>query len=251
MAGNRRKAFTAFAAARDHYRQELRALERKVPGLGKLQQELVDRRAGPAYRVETPLVYNGALDDLGPADRIRLILVADNPGRREQAAENRRYLAGPSGKIAEAFFRNNPELGIDFRRNVVILNKTPVHTPRTADLAELCRLGPEIAGLVEASQRIMAALLLEFHRALAPVPVWISGYSQMRRGGIFAAYTESLIRICSEKAGAALRESVFLYRHFSMNQFTANLRREARPGEKTEDTLLRIGRAYRKRILGW
>jgi hypothetical protein len=256
MAGNSRKTFAAFAKAREHYREELGALERKASGLGKLQQELVDKRPGPAYPVETPLVYNGALDDLGPADRIRLILVADNPGRREQAAENRRYLVGPSGKIAETFFRNNPELGIDFRRNVVILNKTPIHTPRTADLAELCRLGgPEITDLIEESQRIMAALLLEFHRALAPAPVWITGYSEMRRGGIFAAYTESLTRIYSGmysgKAGAALRESLFLYRHFSMNQFTINLRREARPGEKTEDTLLRIGRAYRGRILGW
>ncbi|MDR1636614.1 MAG: hypothetical protein LBR93_04680, partial [Treponema sp.] len=119
MAGNSGKAFAAFAAARDRYREEVSALERKFPGLGKLQQELVDRRPGPAYLVETPLVYNGALDELGPGDRVRLILVADNPGRREQAAENRRYLVGPSGKIAEGFFRNTPELGIDFRRNVV------------------------------------------------------------------------------------------------------------------------------------
>jgi hypothetical protein len=159
---------------------------------------------------------------------------------------------GPSGKIAETFFRNNPDLGIDFRRNVVILNKTPIHTPRTADLAGLCRLGsPELTDLVEASQRIMAALLLEFHRALAPAPVWISGYSEMRRGGIFGAYTESLIRLYSGKARAALRESLFLYHHFSMNQFTINLRREIRPGEKTEEALLRIGRAHRERILGW
>ncbi|MDR1637102.1 MAG: hypothetical protein LBR93_07170, partial [Treponema sp.] len=156
------------------------------------------------------------------------------------------------GKIAEGFFRNTPELGIDFRRNVVILNKTPVHTPRTADLAELCRRGgPEIADLVAASQRIMAALLLEFHRALAPAPVWITGYSEMRRGGIFAAYTESLARIYSGKGKAALRESIFLYRHFSMNQFTINLRQEIRPGEKIRDALLRIGRTHRERILGW
>jgi hypothetical protein len=242
----------AFAAARDHYREEIRALERKFPGLGKLQQELVDRRSGPAYTVETPLVYNGALDDLDSTDQIRLILVADNPGRKEQAAENRRYLVGPSGKIAEGFFRNTPELGIDFRKNVVILNKTPVHTPRTADLAELCRMGgPALGDLVVASQRIMAALLLEFHRALAPAPVWITGYSEMRRGGIFEAYTETLGRLYSGRGKAALRESLFLYRHFSMNQFTINLRQEARPGEKTQDTLLRIGRAYRERFLGW
>jgi hypothetical protein len=248
-----KKAFAAFAAARDHYRRELKALERKLPGLGKLQQRLVDKRSGPAYLVETPLVYNGALDDIGPDGDIRLILVADNPGRREQAAENRRYLVGPSGKIAEGFFRNTPELGIDFRKNVIILNKTPIHTPRTAELAELCRMGgPELAELAAASQRTMAALLLEFHHALAPAPVWITGYSEMRRGGIFAAYTEALGEAYSSGKGkAALREALFLYRHFSMNQFTINLRQEARPDETTAETLLRIGRAYRERILGW
>jgi hypothetical protein len=247
-----KKTFAAFAAARDHYREEVRVLERKLPRLGKLQQELVDKRSGPAYPVETPVVYNGALDDVSLADDIRLVLVADNPGRREQAAENRRYLVGPSGKIAEGFFRNTPELDIDFRNNVIILNKTPVHTPRTADLAELCHMGgPKLAELVAASQRTMAALLLEFQRALAPAPVWITGYSEMRRGGIFAAYTEALGQVYSGRRNRALREALFIYRHFSMNQFTINLRQEARPAETATETLLRIGRAYRERILDW
>jgi hypothetical protein len=247
-------AWTAFCRARDHYREALERFNRGLRGLKALQQRLVDGRSGPAYPVETALVYNQALDEVGPAADIRLILVGDNPGRREQAV--RRYLVGPSGKIAEGFFRSTAELGIDLRTNVLILNKTPVHTPRTAELKELCRLGG--AGLTDAlaeTQRFMASLLLEFHRALSPAkrrgpapPVWITGYSEMKEGGIFGPYTQTLGELY---AGNPLGDSVFLYRHFSMNQFSSDLRRQTREGESVRSALDRIGRAYRRRILGW
>jgi hypothetical protein len=135
------KTWRLFSAASDACREAVALVNKQLPALGSLQQKLADTRNGPSCTVETPVVYNEALDELGPGDDIQLILVADNPGRREQAAENRRYLVGPSGKIAERFFREEPSLGIDFRKNVLILNKTPVHTPRTAELRELCRLG--------------------------------------------------------------------------------------------------------------
>jgi hypothetical protein len=254
-------AWKAFAAAREAYKTSVEKLRNTLPDLQCIQQALIDSRSGPAYAVETPVVYNEALDDVGPKNEIKLILVADNPGRREQAAENRRYLVGPSGKIAEQFFRNNPGLGIDFRKNAIILNKTPIHTPRTAELKELYRLG---GGSVEtaaaASQRAMARFLIDFHRALTPVLVWIIGYSEMKRGGIFEVYTEALQglydpreRQSGETAARRmdLRKELFLYRHFSMNQFTIDLRRQTREGEAPEDALKRIGVSYRKRILNF
>ncbi|MDR2434566.1 MAG: hypothetical protein LBD47_08350 [Treponema sp.] len=233
-----------------------------------MQQELVNSRAGGAagssgvvYTVETPIVYNGALDDVSAGSEIRLILVADNPGRREQAAVNRRYLVGPSGKIAGRFFHDNPCLGIDFHENVIILNKTPIHTPRTADLRELCRLGGGVlAKALSESQRIMARLLMDFHQALSPVPVWIIGYSEMKKNGIFAAYTETLeelyrppagISAAARPAASPLWEQICIYRHFSMNQFTIDLRQQASSGESLEASLARIGAAYRRRVLGW
>jgi hypothetical protein len=255
-----------FAAARTRFRELVARIDAALPALKAVQQELVDRRGGPAYRVETPVVYNGALEEAGAGGEIKLILVADNPGRREQAAENRRYLVGPSGKIAEKFFRDNPELGIDFRKNVIILNKTPIHTPRTAELRELCRLDPaadggagapgpaSVGAAVVESQKAMARLLLEFHRALSPepaagIPVWIIGYSEMRRGGIFEAYTETVKELYAPLPG--LKERLFLFRHFSMNQFTIDLRARTLAGEGLAETLERIGAAYRERILGW
>ncbi|MDR1277272.1 MAG: hypothetical protein LBK02_00815 [Treponema sp.] len=268
------KTWRKFSAIRNKYREAVETLRQSLPKLRALQQELVNHRGGPAYIVETPVVYNSALDDVAPGDEIRLILVADNPGRREQAAENRRYLIGPSGKIAEKFFREHPELNINFRKNVIILNKTPIHTPRTADLRELRRLGdgpeprqggaknsgrtvkiPAFSERLAESQEFMARLLLEFHRTFAPVPVWITGYSEMKPGGVFEPYTKTLgdlYRPESPNATPAARSAeLFFFHHFSMNQFTIDLHRQAAPGETLAETLSRIGRAYRRRVLGW
>jgi hypothetical protein len=246
-----KSAWAGFCRARERYREALERFGGKLPGLKALQQDLVNSRSGPAYTVRGALVYNQALDELDSAAEIRLILVGDNPGRREQ--ETGRYLVGPSGKIAEGFFRHTAELGIDFRKNVLILNKTPLHTPRTADLKELCRRGgPELAGRIAETQRFMASLLLEFQRALSapdPLPVWITGYSEMKPAGIFAAYTEALGKLYA--AEPLLGDRVFLYRHFSMNQFTIDLRQQSREGEDVRSALDRIGRAYRHRILSW
>jgi hypothetical protein len=246
-----RSAWNRFIKAREHYREGLENLNRGLPGLRLLQQKLIDNHS-PSYTVETPIVYNTAIDDIQQDSDITLILVADNPGRREQASENRRYLVGPSGKIAEKFFRDNPVLKIDFRKNVIILNKTPVHTPRTVELKELRALGgTALEKALDESQRLMARLLFEFHKSFSygkekPVPVWITGYSEMKKNGVFAAYTNELKTIYNK---SELVKTLFLYRHFSMNQFTIDLKRQTAPGESTVKTLKRIGAAYRKKFL--
>ncbi|MCL2270029.1 MAG: hypothetical protein FWC24_01665 [Treponema sp.] len=248
-------AWNLFTKARKHYRSEIRQLIHRLPQLQSVQQKLINNRS-PSYTVETPIVYNSALDDITADSEIRLILVADNPGRREQATENRRYLVGPSGKIAEKFFRDNPALHINFRANAIILNKTPIHTPRTVELRDLCREYARIGGdtletALAESQLAMARLLLEFHRALLAdendtLPVWITGYSEMKKGGVFEAYTNELKALY---AGTGLADRVFLYRHFSMNQFTIDLNRQAIGGESLDSSLKRIGAAYRKKYL--
>ncbi|MDR1390033.1 MAG: hypothetical protein LBJ31_08660 [Treponema sp.] len=232
------------------YRTYIKKLSASLPELAGQVQTLVDRRDGPSYTVLKPVVYNEALDEKNALNTIRMILVADNPGRREQ--EQGRYLVGPSGKIAEKFFRDNPELGIDFRKNVLVLNKTPIHTPRTGELKELCRIGAGpgkgvCAAAVESSQKFMADLLHEFWQSCRR-PVWIIGYSEMKKGGIFEAYTEKLKCLCA--SNPAFKKSIFFYRHFSMNQFTIDLRKQAAPCETPAQTLERIGEAYRRRVLG-
>jgi hypothetical protein len=244
-----KKAWQEFVKIREKYRSMVQKMLTDLPKLQILEQKLIDSRSGPSYKIETPVVYNGALDDITQADNIKLILVADNPGRREQTAENRRYLVGPSGKIAGGFFRNHPELEIDFPTNVIILNKTPIHTPRTAELADLAELGgAKLSGAINESQKIMAELLLEFHRIFAPIPVWIIGYSEMKKGGVFETYTEDLIELYAKLPKR--REEVFFFRHFSMNQFTIDFNKQALPGETTIERLKRMGTAYRERVMG-
>jgi len=242
-----------FTIAREEFRNIAENLLSSLPALRNIQQQFINGRSdnkNAAYKVETPVVFNTALDDITIDDEIKLILVADNPGRREQAAENRRYLVGPSGKIAHKFFRDNPALGIDYQKNVIILNKTPIHSPRTVELRRLCLLeaengGNSISAALEESQKAMARLLLMFHEAL-DCPVWITGYSEMRKGGIFQSYTESVKTLYANKTEKF--EQLFIYRHFSMNQFTIDLNQQKLPGETTAKTLKRIGSAYRDRI---
>jgi len=261
-----RSAWNKFVKARERFRVTVDELARSLPELKSIQQKFADSRAdgkSSSYIVETPVVYNSALDDITASDEIKLILVADNPGRREQAAENRRYLVGPSGKIANKFFRDNPALGVDFSKNVIILNKTPIHSPRTVELRELCKMEARsgrdaISSALEKSQKTMASLLLEFHEALSSkaglsptslgsVPVWITGYSEMKKGGLFEVYTESLKELYSDKR--ELYKQIYIYRHFSMNQFTIDLKQQSLPEETLTKSLRRIGTAYRERIL--
>jgi len=250
-----RSEWNKFKKAKERFRRITEEYALSLPELKNIQQKFADSRANgknSSYTVETPVVYNSALDDISVDSEIKLILVADNPGRREQAAENRRYLVGPSGKIAQKFFRDNPTLGIDFADNVIILNKTPIHSPRTVELRELCRMeaakgGSSIAAALDESQKTMANLLLEFQLALN-VQVWITGYSEMKKGGIFESYTRKLKELYANNG--ELYNRLFIYRHFSMNQFTIDLKQQTLPGETTAKSLRRIGAAYRKRILG-
>ena len=247
-----RGTWNKFVKVRERFRRVTEELNASLPGLRNIQQEFANSRGdggkSSSYTVETPVVYNSAFDEITADDEIKLILVADNPGRREQAAENRRYLVGPSGKIAQKFFRDNPALGIDFIKNVIILNKTPIHSARTNELRELCRMtqNDDLSKALAESQNTMAELLLEFQEALL-VPVYITGYSEMKKGGIFETYTEKLKELYVEKP--ELYKQLFFFRHFSMNQFTIDLKKQALPKEPVSKTLKRIGSAYRQRIL--
>ncbi|MCL2440752.1 MAG: hypothetical protein FWD14_03350 [Treponema sp.] len=241
------ESWNGFKKSRKHFQNIVDKLSRDLPYLKDIQQEFADKRSEKSYTVETPVVYNTALDDITINSEIKLILVADNPGRREQAKENRRYLIGPSGKIAQKFFRDNPALGIDFSKNVLILNKTPVHSPRTIELRELCRMDKvQLFEALNKSQIDMASLLYDFHEALN-CPVWITGYSEMKKGGIFEVYTEKIKELYGKNREK--NKQLFLYRHFSMNQFTIDLKKQALAEETAAKTLKRIGSVYRKRIL--
>ncbi len=246
--------WTEFQNLRHTYKSYVDELSRALPQLPELLSELIGGRSGPSYPLETPVVYNRALDTVQQTSTIKIILVADNPGRREQTAVERRYLVGPSGKLAEGFFRQHPELGIDFRQHVLILNKTPIHTPRTVELRDLARLGgSEIAEGIRSSQVNMARFIYRCHEIFAgEAELWIIGYSEMGRGKLFESFTEALRQAyLTEAENSISRQRVYLYRHFSMNQFAIDFSQQRSAGESTAETLHRIGSHYRQRILGW
>lgn len=235
-----------------------------------LQKEAAVADGIPDYPVETPIVYNTVLDTFRQTDDIRLIVVGDNPGKNEQLTKNRRYLVGQAGKLGEGFFRKNPDLGIDFRKHVIILNKSPVHTAKTKQLARLLKEGPaEFAALFDETQRWMARETVALQQALG-CPLWLVGYGELRPRGLFSVYADELAAAyqhpatvenpageldtgatAGHPAGELDSPPVYLFQHFSMNRFSIDLRSRSDPEKSLAENLARIGVEHRKEILGW
>ncbi|MEI6386742.1 MAG: hypothetical protein WCQ50_08910 [Spirochaetota bacterium] len=247
-------AYSVFSELRGEFRGRVSAWQKAVPALASLQDELCVEMGHDDYRIENPVVYNEALDEITETDEPAFVLVADNPGKNEQLSKNRRYLVGQSGKLAEGWFRR--ELGLDFRRDVIIINKTPVHTPRTAELGKLLAIADrrgsgtrrDLEALLRESQVEMARIAHRMHGALG-VPLWISGYGELGPRGLFRIYADELTKAYADTPG--LQEEVLLFRHFSMNQFAIEMKQKRDPELPLRAELARIGKGNRQRILGW
>ena len=213
----------------------------------------------PLYPLENAVVYSRDFDTLTPQDDIKLIVIGDNPGKDEQLHKNRRYLVGQAGKIAEGFFRRNPELGIDFRKHVLILNKTPVHTAKTAHLRKLLK-EPTVYNLIQQSQCWMAQHTAVLHRQLiagaAPetpqdmLPaIWLVGYAELKGRGLFISYRNKLLE-GYHSAAADFSDHVFVYQHFSMNRFLIDLSnfRKEYPELTLSEALHELGSLHRTEI---
>lgn len=185
------------------------------------------------YELQTPIVYNTALDEITQNDEIKLIVIGDNPGKDEQLTKNQKYLVGQAGKLGNSFFKNHDELGIDFRKNVIILNKTPIHSAKTNQLKKFATFGgKEIENLIKETQIWMAQETAKLHQKLLQgsenkdyPQLWLVGYSELKEKGIFTDYKNELNRQyqTSEEAKNAWA-NVFVYQHFSMNRFSIDLK---------------------------
>lgn len=223
-------------------------------------QKAASEKDTPEYPHETQVVYNTALDELTEESEIKLIVIGDNPGKDEQLSKNQKYLVGQSGKVAASFFSKNPELETDFRKNVIILNKTPVHTAKTKHLKSVAKNGgKQIEAFIQESEIYMAQKTAELHKQLclaaassneksvAP-ELWLVGYSELKKNGIFQKYKELL------KAGyddsAELWDKVFVFQHFSMNRFAIDLGeyRKKNPGITLKDAISGLGKIHKKEI---
>ena len=185
------------------------------------------------YELQTPIVYNTALDEITQNDEIKLIVIGDNPGKDEQLTKNQKYLVGQAGKLGNNFFKNHDELGIDFRKNVIILNKTPIHSAKTNHLKKFASFGgKEIEDLIKETQIWMAQETAKLHQNLLKVSenkdfpqLWLVGYSELKEKGIFTDYKNELKKQyqTSEESKNAW-DNVFVYQHFSMNRFSIDLK---------------------------
>lgn len=185
------------------------------------------------YELQTPIVYNTALDEITQNDEIKLIVIGDNPGKDEQLTKNQKYLVGQAGKLGNSFFKNHEELGIDFRKNVIILNKTPIHSAKTNQLKKFATFGgKEIENLIKETQIWMAQETAKLHQNLLKgsenkdyPQLWLVGYSELKEKGIFTDYKNELKKQyqTSEEAKNAW-DNVFVYQHFSMNRFSIDLK---------------------------
>lgn len=211
-------AFTTFRA---EFKEKCAEWSTRLPNLKALQKAAAEKANTPEYSFETPVVYNTDLDKITPADDIRLIVIGDNPGKDEQLTKNQRYLVGQAGKIAEGYFRRNPELGIDFRRNVIILNKTPVHSAKTNQLKTMLKQGsPDLATLLTETQTWMAQQTALLQQKLG-TELWLVGYAELKPKGLFTAYRDALQN--AYKATPDAWNNVYVFQHFSMNRFSIDL----------------------------
>ncbi|MGP1528801.1 MAG: hypothetical protein ACTTI3_00420 [Treponema sp.] len=212
-----------------------------------LQKAAADKDGVPFYPVETPIVYNHSLDAVQKQDTIKLIVVGDNPGKNEQLHTNQRYLVGQAGKVAENFFKRYPALAIDFRKEVIILNKTPIHTAKTKELLSLLNAyEASFYDLFIETQCFYAAVAATLQKAIG-CPLWLVGYGELRKKACFTAYAEELKKQYAGEAAAP----VFVFQHFSMNCFANDLAKHWGTGSSLADTLYALGLLHRKEILGW
>ena len=238
--------FAALDTFRNEYKKMCAQWSAIVPSLVPLQKEAAAQDT-PDYPIETPVVYNRALDSITQADDIKIIVIGDNPGKDEQLAKNNKYLVGQAGKIAEGFFRKHLSLGIDFRKNAIILNKTPVHTAKTKHLKFLASRDSRAADLILQSQEWLAQKTSELAKGVG-AQIWLVGYAELKAKGIFVPYRDKL-----KAAAQKLRvyDELFVFQHFSMNRFMIDLR-DFCGGELEESALAKkiadLGRRHRDEI---
>ncbi|MBQ1197987.1 MAG: hypothetical protein IIX47_05230 [Spirochaetaceae bacterium] len=224
--------------------------------LKPLQKISANQDKVPEYKIENSIVYNTALDEVTEQDEIKLIVIGDNPGKNEQLQINQKYLVGLSGKIADNFFKKNPELKTDFRKNVIILNKTPIHTAKTKELLFLANQNEKLKNLLTESQIWMAKKTVELHIAL-DCKMWLVGYAEVKEKGIFKEYRNTLFSEYQKSQDAKnAYQKFFVFQHFSMNRFLIDLNEftknlpESEKNISLESRLEKLGSLHKNQIFG-
>lgn len=183
--------------------------QKKYPSLKEEIQSFSEN-----HLVKNAIVYNKKLDDVKIENKIKYIFVTDNPGVKEQ--EQERYAVGSSGSASKNFFHSE-NLIKNFDMEVIVLNKTMIHTRITSELKKI----KNFDRLMEESQIYMARLLF-YLQNLFSCKVFIFGTSNLRKS--FKFFTKELKVLYKNEAN--LKKDLFLFYHFSQGQFKIRYNKE-------------------------
>lgn len=222
--------FEKFEKLRIEFREKINFWNEKYNQIFKEKIEQIE-----GYDITNSFIYNEKLDDLTEKSDIKYIWIQDNPGYNEMLQS--RYAVGASGKAGQNFLESTG-LVSSFDKEVIVLNKEPIHTKVTANLSKL-----KNKELQEETQIYMSDLIYRFQK-IFECDLWILGLSNLN--SIFKPFKESIKLLYKEEK---LNKKVFLYYHFSQGQFKKayNLREKELNTNDTQKILNSIGIENRKK----
>ena len=160
------------------------------------------------------IVWNNNLDKISNLSHIKLIVCADNPGKHEFKDNVYLFSNGKCGVMAKNFFQ---KLNLNLHEEIIVLNKTPIHTCKTKGLKEISQ------NIFDKSQIIMANFAIELLKACLKqnqdTELWILGASNANFGEknpLFAQYKEI---IAQAKNNEEIWKKIFCFYHFSCGGF--------------------------------
>ena len=195
-----KEQFKKFCSFRDEFRKQTALWNEEY---NKVLKERIESLSG--CEITNSFIYNEKLDEINENDNIKYIWIQDNPGYNEMLQN--RYAIGASGKAGQNFMKNEG-LAEDFDREVIVLNKSPIHTKVTAVLSKL-----KNREIQDETQRYMAKAIFNVHN-IFECDLWILGISNLK--GIFGTFSKDMEKLYKN---SALNKKMFLYYHFSQGQF--------------------------------
>ena len=238
-----RKLVAEFKEQIEVWNGEYPDLYEEINGIKELEEKKLKTEKG-RYLIENLIVFNKHLEEIADLGKIKYMIVADNPGKDEQLTKNCRYLIGTAGKVTRNYFERN-KLVENFDSEVLVLNKTPIHTGKTILLKKI----KNNHSLVVESQRYMADFIYKLHKLLG-FELWIIGYSEMKKKGIFAEFLDAVKE--NYQFDSDLKDKISIFMHFSMGSFQRDYNKNAVLTRSLLQNLDYIGKhTHRKEYLGW
>jgi hypothetical protein len=184
----------------------------------------------PAQYPGLPFIWNRELDpyiaDPARLANLRWIICSDNPGVEE--AKSGRFLA-PTGRSGKEARKAIAQAGLNWEQQVIVLNKSILHTPKTVDLKALP------AGPVRATEVALAQVILEL-LAQTSANLWIVGFGGcdpkepgwprklLGKDRYPASYITPHFYAALRDGGAPFQDRIVISKHFSHGQFAIEMK---------------------------